>query len=375
MMRGKIGDYIEEYSFRNKSDEPIPVYSVTNSRGFCVGYFDKDVASKDKTNYKIVPRGYLAYNPSRINVGSIGLQNVEDRVQVSPLYVVFKIKEGVHSSYLFHYLKSDIGLRYIAHYAAGSVRDTLKFSDLAKIPLRIPSMTEQARIVATIEHMDSLILLREQQLKKLDQLVKARFVELFGDPVLNPMGWEESTLSGRCEVITGNTPPRVDKENYGAHIEWIKSDNINTPSMYLTKATEYLSDIGMKKSRHVEAGSILMTCIAGSINCIGNVAVADRPVTFNQQINAIVPGEDEPLYLYVLMLLSKPLIHRRTNLMLKGILSKNKLCAIKFPFPPLSLQKEFSSFVSHIESLKSPIRASLSELQTLKKSLMQAYFA
>ena len=340
MMRGKIGDYIEEYSFRNKSDEPIPVYSVTNSRGFCVGYFDKDVASKDKTNYKIVPRGYLAYNPSRINVGSIGLQNVEDRVQVSPLYVVFKIKEGVHSSYLFHYLKSDIGLRYIAHYAAGSVRDTLKFSDLAKIPLRIPSMTEQARIVATIEHMDSLIL-----------------------------------LSGRCEVITGNTPPRVDKENYGAHIEWIKSDNINTPSMYLTKATEYLSDIGMKKSRHVEAGSILMTCIAGSINCIGNVAVADRPVTFNQQINAIVPGEDEPLYLYVLMLLSKPLIHRRTNLMLKGILSKNKLCAIKFPFPPLSLQKEFSSFVSHIESLKSPIRASLSELQTLKKSLMQAYFA
>ena len=67
----RIEELISEYSVRNKKSEDIPVYSVTNDRGFCTGYFSKEVASKDKSTYKIVPRGYFAYNPSRINVGSV----------------------------------------------------------------------------------------------------------------------------------------------------------------------------------------------------------------------------------------------------------------------------------------------------------------
>ena len=82
--RVPLGDFIKEYSVRNKSNEDIPVYSVTNSQGFCTEYFGKEIASKDKTTYKIVPRGYFAYNPSRINVGSVDWQKYEDRVIVSP---------------------------------------------------------------------------------------------------------------------------------------------------------------------------------------------------------------------------------------------------------------------------------------------------
>ena len=67
-MKKRLGEYIQEYSVRNKDDEEIPVYSVTNTLGFCRDYFGKEVASKDKTTYKIVPRGGFAYNPSRINV-------------------------------------------------------------------------------------------------------------------------------------------------------------------------------------------------------------------------------------------------------------------------------------------------------------------
>lgn len=88
----KLGTVITEYSVRNKSKENIPVYSVTNERGFCTGYFSKEVASKDRTTYKIVPQGYFAYNPSRINVGSVDWQDCEERVIVSPLYVVFSVE-------------------------------------------------------------------------------------------------------------------------------------------------------------------------------------------------------------------------------------------------------------------------------------------
>lgn len=133
---------------------------------------------------------------------------------------------------------------------------------------------------------------------------QSRFIELFGDPVSNPKDWNVEALGKRCRIITGNTPPRSEPDNYGEYIEWIKSDNINTPFTFITEAQERLSETGFEKCRFVEAGSILMTCIAGSINCIGNVAVTNRRVAFNQQINAIVPEQDEVLYLYWLMQLS-----------------------------------------------------------------------
>ena len=133
----KLGSVITEYSVRNKSDEDIPVYSVTNEQGFCTSYFSKEVASKDRTTYKIVPRGYFAYNPSRINVGSVDWQNCEDRVIVSPLYVVFSVDKKLDQQYLFHYLKSDVTLTYIKDLATGSVRDNLKFSMLREFPINL----------------------------------------------------------------------------------------------------------------------------------------------------------------------------------------------------------------------------------------------
>lgn len=66
-IRVPLGKFIKEYSERNKGNEDIPVYSVTNSQGFCTEYFGKEVASQDKTTYKIVPQGYFAYNPSQID--------------------------------------------------------------------------------------------------------------------------------------------------------------------------------------------------------------------------------------------------------------------------------------------------------------------
>ena len=348
----KLGTVITEYSVRNKSKENIPVYSVTNEQGFCTGYFSKEVASKDRTTYKIVPQGYFAYNPSRINVGSVDWQDCEERVIVSPLYVVFGVDKKLDQQYLLHYLKSDIARTYINALATGSVRDNLKFSVLQELPINLRPIDEQRKLASVLDYVDSVIGLRNEELSTLDTLVKSRFVELFGDPVSNPKDWNVEPLGKRCGIITGNTPPRSEPENYGKYIEWIKSDNINTPFTFITKAQECLSEAGFEKCRFVEAGSILMTCIAGSINCIGNVAVTDRRVAFNQQINAIVPEQDEVLYLYWLMQLSKPMIHRTINMALKGILSKSQLSEIVFPFPPITLQEQFVAFVEQTDKSK-----------------------
>jgi len=251
---------------------------------------------------------------------------------------------------------------------------TLNKATLSAVSITVPPIDEQRKIAAILDKVSDLIAKRRQQLDKLDEMVKARFVEMFGDPVENPMGWEKLALGKRCDIVTGNTPSRAEPENYGNFIEWIKSDNINTPAVLLTEAQEYLSETGFHKCRFVEAGSLLMTCIAGSINCIGNVAVADRRVAFNQQINAIVPKQDDVLYLYWLMLLSKPAIHSTINMSLKGILSKGQLSEMTFPFPPLELQNQFAVFVKKTEKTKANISRSLEKLETLKKALMQEYF-
>lgn len=256
----------------------------------------------------------------------------------------------------------------------GSTFKAINKKTLEETEIPIRDLMEQERIAANLDRVTALISLRKQQLAKLDELVKARFVEMFGDPVSNPLNWPTAELGKRCEIITGNTPSRAEPENYGTFIEWIKSDNINTPSTFLTEAQERLSEIGFQKCRFVESGSLLMTCIAGSLNCIGNVAVVNRRVAFNQQINAITPTHDNVLYLYWLMILSKPTIHRTINMALKGILSKSQLSSIKFPFPPLPLQNQFAAFVERVDQQKQTVQQSLEKLELMKKALMQEYF-
>ncbi len=257
---------------------------------------------------------------------------------------------------------------------SGATQRAITNKGLEKIVVSIPKISEQKEIAKRLDLADGAALKCQQILRKLDELVRARFVEMFGDPIENPMGWDKSPLGKRCNIITGNTPPRADAENYGTFLEWIKSDNINTPDTYLTVAEEYLSQKGFEKCRYVESGSVLMTCIAGSIGCIGNVAVADRRVAFNQQINAIVPSNDETLYIFWLMQLSKPYIQSMINMALKGILSKGQLSALEFPFPPLPRQTEFANFVRDMDKSKLAAKKCLEKAEYLKDALMQEYF-
>ena len=199
-MKKRLGDYIQEYSVRNKSGEDIPVYSITNSQGFCRDYFSKEVASKDKTSYKIVPRGCFAYNPSRINVGSVDWQRDEERVIVSPLYNVFSVSPEIEQQYLYYYLKSSATSYRIKEVATGSVRDNLRLSMLYDFMIELPSLDVQRQIVSNLDLLASIIRQRNQQLTKLDELIKARFVEMFGDCRLNPKGWVTKNLDQVADV-------------------------------------------------------------------------------------------------------------------------------------------------------------------------------
>ena len=278
----------------------------------------------------------------------------------------------------------DIDTNYLYHLCCGTrwtegtnkavMGLTLNKATLSEKRISLPEITEQRNIAAKFDALDNVIEKTQAELSSLDQLVKSRFVEMFGEPSINSMGWAMKPFVETCILLTGNTPPRAVKGYYGSYIEWIKSDNITTSSLYLTKAAECLSEEGAKVGRVVHPGAILMTCIAGSLNTVGNVAIVDRDVAFNQQINALIPQQYETMFLYVLLQLLKPRLHEAASSALKCILNKGNLELFKAIVPSVELQKQFAAFVSEVDKSKLVVKQSLEKLETLKKSLMQQYF-
>lgn len=248
------------------------------------------------------------------------------------------------------------------------------FKWLKDIKIAYPDDKKQVTIVEILDEVSTIIEIQKHQLEKLDELVKSRFIEMFGDPKNNPNGYLKKRLKDTCRVITGNTPSRAVSEYYGNSIEWIKTDNIVEGMLHPTVATESLSEKGLDVGRTVESDSILMACIAGSLSSIGRVCVTDRKVAFNQQINAIEPNDYNALFLYVMLQLSKKYLIEEINMALKGILSKSKLEGKVFIVPPMDLQQQFAAFVEQVGKSKLAIQQSLEKLETLKKALMQQYF-
>ena len=199
---------------------------------------------------------------------------------------------------------------------------------------------------------------------------------MFGDIKNNPYGFDIKPLSKFGKIITGNTPPRIELKHYDDDfIEWIKTDNISPNELYISTAKEYLSELGMSKSRTLEKGGLLITCIAGSLKSIGNVAMTDRKITFNQQINAIQPSKDvNSLYLYWLIKLNKNYIHTFATSSMKKMISKGVFQNIPFIKAPYDLQSEFSIIASKIDTIKEQETKKLQHLRVLHKSLMDKAF-
>lgn len=146
---GHIRDFTTEVSKRNSGGVIDRVLSVTNNRGFVLpeDQFERRVASSDLSNYKIITGGQYAYNPSRINVGSIARLDIWDKGVLSPMYVVFRLNEKeVNNDFFLHWLSSYEAKERIRKSAQGSVRETVSFTDLAAIPFPLPPLEQQQQV-------------------------------------------------------------------------------------------------------------------------------------------------------------------------------------------------------------------------------------
>ena len=178
-----LGNEIEETGTKNRNNLPLESYSITNEAGFIPqtekfengGY----LTDADKTMYTIVPPKSFAYNPARINVGSIGYYNGSKDVIVSSLYIVFKTSEAIHDDFLMAWFKSDIFNHLIYKLQEGGVRQYFFYNKMVQCPILLPKTPEQEKIAKLVNSLNKTISLRERQITLLKHSKQALLEQMF----------------------------------------------------------------------------------------------------------------------------------------------------------------------------------------------------
>ena len=318
-----------------------------------LGSFGKYVGStKERINDLAIAETGIKPAPANTVLMSFKLSLGKTAITTIPVYtneaIMAFVDKGVYPvdpNFMYHQCRAK---DWTADTNTAVMGKTLNKKTLGQQMVFLPGPVEQKAIARQLDFVERQLNKANEQLEQLDSLVKSRFVEMFGDPSECDNRWPTSRLDVFAQVITGNTPSRKRPDYYGKGTEWVKTDNI--VDLAVTTAAEQLTNAGCEKARLAPKGSILMACIAGSVKSIGKVGLLDREVAFNQQINAIVPGDKvDARFLLIMLSLSKAYLCSDVNQQLKGILNKSALSAKRFPLPPLALQHEYADFVSQVD--------------------------
>ena len=235
------------------------------------------------------------------------------------------------------------------------------------------STIEQEQIAETIGHVDNTISARRKQLALLDQLVKSRFIELFGDCDLTHPQESWVTIKEIGSVVGGATPKTDHDEYWGGSYRWITPAELDADSGYIYDSVRKLTKAGVESCslQEMPVGTVILSSRAP----IGKVAIAGNTFYCNQGFKNIICKEGiTPRYLYTVLLLNVEYLNSLGRGATFKEISKGIVESIRIPVPSMELQEQFAAFVEQTDKSKLAVQKGLQELEILKKSLMQQYF-
>lgn len=289
---------------------------------------------------------------------------------------VLKPKQGLNVDYLCYSLM----FYDVSTLVNGATRKKLTQADMRKIEIPLPPLEEQQKIAAVLDKVTDLIDKRKQQLVKLDELIKSRFVEMFGDPVTNEKKWEIFPLGKLCSVSSSKRIYQSELSPYGIPFLRI-SDLTNLISTKIIKSTSYISEEKYNELKHQKQVPITGDILITSRGTLGQCYIIKEKDKFYFQ-DGMVSWLSEYTTtinpLYISWLFSMAEFQKQITQIQAGstvaYLSIDKIKKIKIMLPDLNLQNQFAEFVEQTEKIKVAINSSLDKLEILKKALMQKYF-
>ena len=261
----------------------------------------------------------------------------------------------------------------IEKFLAGSTRVRISRKNLESISIPQKNLETQKKIVSIIYKIKNIVELRKQQLSKLDQLVKSRFIEMFGDPVENPYKWNITSLNVLGELNRGISKhrPRNAPELLNGKYPLIQTGDIASSGLYITRYSATYSEFGLKQSRMWPSGTLCITIAAN----IAKTSILKFDACFPDSVVGFISGKEYmQVFIYFWFSFFQKILEEQAPESAQKNINLKILNELKVISPPSSLQKDFFKFVQQVEKVKSSVKQSLEKLETLKKSLMQEYF-
>ena len=315
--------------------------------------------------------------------GTTGVAAIVDRDIVFDIYVSLALirpnTEIVMPRYLLYAINNPVVKGYFDSSLKGIGVPNLHLKNIRETPIKIYDLETQKAIVEKLDKVCELISLRKQQLAKLDELVKARFVEMFGDAKLNPNNLPCCSLSEYIVFLTsgsrGWSQYFTDSGEYFITIKNVKNCKITLQDVQCVTPP----DNAEAKRTRVQENDLLIS-ITADLGRTGIVTkkIAEHGAYINQHLTCIRLKQDKlnPLYVayYMESDAGKEQFIAKNQSAVKAGLNFNAINSLKLMVPPLSLQNEFAAFVERVDQQKQTVQQSLEKLELMKKALMQEYF-
>ena len=362
MMRVKLEDICEKDSSNLKLSDvdgkkgDFPVFGASG----CIGNID----------FYHQERAYVAVVKDGAGIGRTTINPPKSSVIGTMQYLI--PKENIYPQYLYYVVRN----MHLEKYYSGATIPHIYFRDYKKEEFNLVSEEKQKAIVQILGKCENIIKLRHKELQCLDDLIKAQFVELFGDPVYNQKGWEKVVLSDEAEIKIGPFGSLLHREDYitGGHA-------LINPSHIVEGQLAPDNDLTISDDKYAELiayqlkeGDVVM----GRRGEMGRCAVVDRPGLLCGTGSLLIRSKGNLSADYIQKIISSPSFKRTIEDMAVGQTMPNLNVPIVSNFrilkPPKTIQDDYYRFVKQVDKSKVAIQKSLAETQLLFDKLMQDYF-
>lgn len=387
----KFADFTWNAGKRNKEDLDLEPYAITNERGFirqCDAHDDFGyMKDTDRKAYNIVKSNSFAYNPARINVGSIGYYKGSENVIVSSLYEVFQTDNYVNDRFLWHWFKSDEFPRWIEKLQEGSVRLYFYYDKLCECQLYMSSVEEQEKIASFLDNLDCLITLHQRKCEETKKLKKYMLQKMFPEEgksvpkirfaeFTNP--WEQRKLGELGSLKNGMN---FSKDAMGIGFPFVNLQNIFGNNVIdvtnLGKATASDSQL---KDYNLLNGDVLFVRSSVKLEGVGEAALVPQNLENTTYSGFIIRFRDEygldnnfKRFIFGIEAVRNQIMAQATNSANKNI-SQTVLENLCLKIPSKSEQEKIGLYFSNLDTLITLHQRKSDELQKIKKFMLQNMF-
>lgn len=383
----KLGDVCEIQSGGTPSRSKIEYWKDGNIPWVKIGDFSDKYISKtselitqlglENSSAKLFTKGTLLYSIFA-TLGEVSILNIDATTNQAIAGLKIKNNNQLDINYLFSYLKSIKD--EVNRIGRGVAQNNINLGILKQFAIPLPPLETQQKIAAVLDKVQKIISESKVILEKYDTLIKSRFIEMFGDPVQNPMGWEVKNLDKVFDIIDGdrgkNYPKAEDFYNRGFCL-FLNAGNV-TKNGFNFENCQFITE---EKDNSLGKGKVKRDdLIVTTRGTVGNIAKYDNSIPYQiVRINSgmvILRKTKNINSVFFIYYFRNPAIYKK---LISGTaqpqmpINNMRLC--KVLFPPLTLQTQFADFVQQIDKSKFAVQKSLEKAETLYKSLMQEYFA